>query len=96
MSQGAVSIVMSRPNSAAHVDSSQATVPHSAPSAIWRLRACTIRPSAIMKTAKLPSHTRAVALCLYQDTYARKPSHSVYIRMPTQEDRSRMTAVPDV
>jgi hypothetical protein len=72
MSQGAVSIIMSKPNSAARVDSSQAIVPHSVPSAIWRLRACTIRPSAIMKTAKLASNTRAAAYC-NQNTYARKP-----------------------
>jgi len=47
MSQGAVSIVMSKPNSAAQVDSCQAIVPRSVPSAIWRLRAWTSKPVAI-------------------------------------------------
>ena len=73
MSQGAVSIMMSKPYSAARVDSYQAMVPGSVPSAIWRLRACTINPIVIMKTVNWASNTRTAALCQCQDTYARKP-----------------------
>ena len=55
MSQGAVSIVISRPNSAARVDSSHARVPYKVPSAICRLRPCTKRPKSIVDAVKYAS-----------------------------------------
>jgi phage-related protein len=69
-SHGAVSTVMSKPNSAARVDSRQAIVPRSAPSAICMLRACTISPIVIMKTVKLASSTKSAASLSNQNTCA--------------------------